>query len=160
MAIYGLQIDSVSPLPFTPALRAMYLNGQYAERPVSFGRGRVWIDVNGTAPGDAHWADVEKGDMRPEDFPGWNNEKRRWLGQWGGVYCNRATLPAVLEALGSQPADLWLSTLDGDTSPPELGQLPANIRPVAVQAFPAGMLGFNADASVIIDQDYWNARHA
>lgn len=160
MPIYGLQIDSVSPLAFAPALRAMYLNGKWAERPVSFGRGRVWIDVTGGAPYDAHWADVENQDMTPQAFPAWNNEKHRALGQWGGVYCNRTTLPAVLDALGSMPADLWLSTLDGDVNPPELGQLPPNVHPVAVQAFPAGMLGFNADASVIIDQAYWDTRHA
>lgn len=162
MQVYGLQWDSTTALPFVQgAITAKYINGSFAQRPVHFGRGVVWIDVLGTEPLDAHWLDIETGDAKPEDFPAWNHEKHQRIGQWGGAYCNRATLPKVLEAIGtSMPADLWLATLDGSIWPDELAALPKNVTLRVVQAFPAGLTGFHADASAVVDRDYWEARHA
>ena len=162
MKIYGLQWDSVSALPIiSGAITAKYINGGFAQRPVHFGRGIVWIDATGADPYDAHWLDIETGDAKPSDFPAWNHEKHQRIGQFGGFYCNRATLPAVLDAIGTaMPADLWLATLDGTVFPEETVQLPPNIRLIAVQAFPAAMTGFRSDCSVIVDQQYWQTRHA
>src|SRR5262249_26888637 len=142
----GLQFDSTTPLPFTPALQAFYFNGTFAHRPVSFGRGRVWIDVTGAAPWDCHWADIEAGDIAPQLVPGWSPARPRATGAWGGAYCTRSPLPALLEANPAQPFDLWLATLDGTDSPaaiPELDHLPGHVRLCAIQAYPAGMAGFN-----------------
>lgn len=160
MQTYGLQYDSTSARDTGALLVAKYINGKYASAPVRFGRGLVWIDVLGTAPYDAHWADVETGDITPQGFPSWNAAKHRGIGQWGGAYCNRSTLPQLLDALGGQPTDLWLATLDGDTHPPEADNLPQNVRLIAVQCYPESMTGFGADCSVVVDPDYWNARHA
>jgi hypothetical protein len=163
MTAYGIMYDTDGHLPFLPRLQAFYFNGRAAHRPVTFGRGRVWIDVTGAAPWDCHWADVETGDIAPEHFPGWNHARHQATADWGGFYCNRATLPKVLEHLGSAPADLWLATLDGTSDPadiPELAQLPATVRLVAVQAYPAAMTGGHWDESVIVSQDYWERHHA
>jgi len=160
--IHGFQWDSSSALPLIGgAITAKYINGSFAQRPLHFGRGVVWIDVTGNDPHDAHWLDIETGDAKPADFPEWNHEKHQRIGQWGGFYCNRNTLPAVLEKIGtSMPADLWLSTLDGSVFPAETADLPPNIRLIAIQAFPAAMTGFHADCSVVVDQQYWQVRHA
>lgn len=161
MQVYGLQWDSTTALPFIGgAITAKYINGGSAQRPVHFGRGVVWVDVLAAAPFDAHWLDIENGDARPEDFPRWNLAKHQGLGQWGGAYCNRSTLPKILEAAGPMPFDLWLATLDGTIFPEEAASLPPNVTLVAVQAFPGTMTGFHADASVVVSQAYWDARHA
>jgi len=159
--VFGIQYDSTGPLPFvSAAIVAKYINGSFAQRPVHFGRGFVWIDVNGSEPGDAHWLDVERGDAAPGMVPRWLHERRQRTGDPGGIYCNRSTLPAVLEAAGNVPFELWLATLDGTVFPEELGHLPSTVRPVLVQAFPAALTGFHADLSMVIDQRYWDTRHA
>lgn len=156
---YGLQYDTVGGVLGVP-LQAFYFNGRFAHRPVTFGRGRVWIDVTGGAPLDCHWLDVEKEDATPDRVPTWNAERHHGTGQWGGAYCDRSTLPKVLEANGTLPLDLWLATLDGTVpDAADLG-LPPNVHLVAVQAFGAETAGFRADASVVVDAHYWDAYHA
>jgi hypothetical protein len=158
MTIYGVQFDTVSPLPFVPALQAFYINGRYAHKPVTYGRGRVWVDVNGTDPAGAFWLDVETGDAAPVQVPGWLSKRAvAGLGE-GGIYCGRALLPAVLHHAGQRPFSLWLATLDGNTTPDV--SLPATVTLSAVQAIPRQMLGFNADLSVVTDRAYWAERHA
>lgn len=160
--IQGCQFDSVGSLPFSPALRALYINGDFAARPVTYGRGRVWVDVTGADPLGAFWRDIEKGDGDPASFPR-HLDARRHAGLGGGGYCSRATLPAMLEAAGERPWSLWLATLDGTADPsliPELAQLPSHVTLIGIQALPASMLGFNADLTLILDADYWNSRHA
>ena len=156
MTIYGLQYDSVAPLPFTPPLQACYVNGRYAQ-PVSYGPGRVWIDVLGTAPRRAVWLDVESGDAPPPDVPVWLDLRRKAGFGWAGVYCNRSALPDVIAAAGARPFSLWLATLDGTTDPPEL---PGQVTLTAIQAFPAAWTGCGADISVVVDSAYWAERHA
>ena len=159
MQIYGLQFDSTSHLPFlTGGLTAKYINGAFAQSPVHYGKGVVWIDVTGADPLGAHWLDVEKGDATPARVPGWLHEKAQRLGQVGGIYCNESTLPAVLDAAGPAPMDLWLATLDGTL--PEGLSLPPSVRLVAVQAFGEGLVGFHADCSLVVDRGYWEAHHA
>lgn len=155
MNICGVQFDSVSPLPFRPALEARYVNGRYSSPP-EYGRGRVYIDVNGSNPRGAFWLDVEKGDATPAAVPSWLDERITAEGA-GGIYCSRNSLAAVEAAAGNRPHLLWVATLDGTmeiTPPPGIGVL------AVVQAIPASMLGFNADLSLVIDTGYWAARHA
>ncbi len=163
MTVYGLQYDSTAALPIPGAIQALYINGRYQHRPVTYGRGKVWIDVTGADPLGAHWLDIETGDAPPERFPVWNNQRHKGVGQWGGFYCNRSTLPKVLEHIPeSMPADLWLATLDGTCDPrdiPELHQLPPNVTLIAIQAFGEGMAGFHADISLVVNQAYWDGRH-
>lgn len=159
MKTFGFQYDTVRG-PLGVPLQAFYFNGHFAHRPVSFGRGRVWIDVIGNAPIDCHWLDVEKGDATPGHVPTWLSQRHHATGDWGGVYCNRDMLPKVLEAAGTLPMDLWLATLDGTI--PEAADLglPGNVRLVLVQAYGSDMVGFGADGSVVMDPDYWRHRAA
>lgn len=160
--IHGVQFDTVGRLPFTPALQAFYVNGDFAHEPYSVGRGRVWIDVNGTAPGRAFWRDIEKGDGTPAGFGAWLDHRHALTGGPGGGYCDRSNLPGMIASAGRRDWSLWLATLDGTTDPgliPELEHLPANVTLVAIQAVPAAMLGFNADLSVILDGAYWDKHH-
>lgn len=163
MTVYGLQYDTTGLLNFIPDLQAFYFNGPFARRPYITGRGRVWIDVTGDAPLDCHWLDLEKGDANPGRAPTWLCERRHGVEDTGGVYCARAALPDILKAIQGLPCNLWLATLDGTADPaaiPELADLPPNVRLVAIQAYPAAWLGVHADLSVIVDQAYWDKRHA
>jgi hypothetical protein len=150
--IYGVQFDAVAPLPFTPALQALYINGRFATPP-QYGRGRVYIDVLGTAPRGAFWRDIERGDGTPADFPGWLDQRHAAGMGWGGGYCSRNLLPEMISRAGARPWSLWLATLDGTTDP--VITLPPTVTLVAVQAIPAAMLGFAADLSVVTDPGYW-----
>jgi hypothetical protein len=152
---YGLQFDSVDVLPFTPALQALYINGDYAT-PARYGPGRIYIDVLGTAPSAAFWLDVENGDASPDRAPGWLDERHATGAGWGGIYCDESNLPAVVQACGTRPWSLWLATLDG-TIPGSLS-VPPTFTLVAVQAFPSSMVGINADVSLVLDRAYWEGR--
>ena len=161
MTIYGLQFDSIGPLPFTPALQAHYVDGPVSkwQGEIHYGRGWVWIDPTGAMPRAAFWRDIEQGDGTPADFPGWLDERHAAGLGWGGGYCSRDALPAMIDAAGVRPWSLWLATLDGTTDPAPA--LPPNVRLVMVQAFPAGMVGgIDVDVSVVVDEPYWLARHA
>lgn len=149
---YGLQFDATGPLPFEPALRLEYVNGLYAPEEVTYGPGRVWIDVVGDAPTRASWIDVERYDVPLDRIPGWLDE--RWGAGFGagGIYVSRANLAAAEKAAGSRPHMLGIATLDGTLdvpTPPGFGVL------TFIQAFPATQLGINADVSVVVDRDYW-----
>lgn len=149
----GLMWDSTTPeiIPGWARLKALYINGKFATHP-DYGRGRVFIDVNGAAPFAAEILDVEKGNATPEHVPGWLQERART--EIGTVYCNQDTLPHVLAAAGSQEFDLWLATLDG--SIPSL-DLPPHVELVAVQAIGAGIAGGNVDISAVVSQRWWNS---
>lgn len=161
MHIYGLQWDTTGKLPFTPPLQALYVNGRYASVP-HFGRGRVYIDVDGTAPRTAFWRDIEPGDGTPDGFGHWLDQRHAQVGSWGGGYCDRSNLPGMIAAAGRRPWSLWLATLDRTADPAaiaELASLPPNVTLAAIQAFGAQHLGFIADLSVVLDQAYW-MKHA
>lgn len=153
MTSYGLMYDSASQtFPADSRLNAYYFNGHFNHTPVSYGRGRVWIDVTGAAPKACSWLDVERGDASPGRVPGWLDERDMPGNQ--GIYCNRSNIGAVIKAAGNRVYNLWVSTLDGNTHP-AIPSGPGLL--VAVQAFPASTLGFNADGSVIVSEAYWNA---
>jgi len=156
MTIYGLQFDTTGGLPFTPALQAFYVNGDYATPP-RYGPGRVYIDVLGTAPRGAFWLDVERGDATPAAVPGWLDARQEAGLGAGGIYCNRSSYPDVVQAADGRPFSLWLATLDGTV---DVVVTPPNVSLVAVQAFPAAMVGPNADVSVVVNEAYWTGRAA
>jgi hypothetical protein len=160
---FGLQFDSTSTanaghLPWTPRLVALYANGRYAHTPYTVGRGHVWIDVIGNAAAKAYWLDRETGDASAADVPG-HLDARKPLGG-GGVYCNQASLPGVISAASGRPMGLWLATLDGSIPTAASLKLPSNVRLLAVQAYPASMVGLNVDVSVVVDSAYWIAHAA
>lgn len=162
MQIHGLQWDSTTTLPFTPPLQALYINGRFASAP-HYGRGRVYIDVDGTASAKAFWRDIEPGNGTPEGFGHWLDERHAAGCGWGGGYCDRNDLPAMITSAGRRPWSLWLATLDGTADPAAIAQLaslPPNVTLVAIQAFGTQHLGFNADLSVVLDQAYWQDRAA
>ena len=157
---YGLMWDSATgAIPVGARLRALYFNGRYASPP-AYGRGRVFIDVLASAPGAASWLDVETGDATPGAVPGWLDLRGAAQAHNRGVYCNRGNLPAVIRAAAGRQFNLWLATLDGTIPATADLQLPSSARLVAVQAFGAAMLGFNADLSVVVDRAYWDAHYA
>lgn len=163
MSICGLQFDSISPLPFTPALQAHYVDGPVSKWPgkITYERGYVWIDATGASPKAAFWRDIEQGDGTPADFPGWLDERHAAGLGWGGGYCSRDLLPEMISRAGSRPWSLWLATLDGTIPDAAELELPSNITLIAVQAFPAAMVGgINIDVSVVVDEAYWTERHA
>ena len=153
MGIYGTMWDSASAAwPPGAALRALYVNGKYATRPATYGKGRVWIDVTGAAPHAASWLDVETGDATPAHVPGWLDA--RDIPDDQGIYCSMDTLAAVEAAAAGRPHGLWIATLDGTAAP--LMPITGGVL-VAVQCLPAAMLGFDADMSVIVSESYWLA---
>lgn len=155
--IYGLQWDTTGPLPFQADLHAYYLNGKYATKPISYGKGKVWIDVIGDGAKAARWLDVENEDATPAMVPTWLDQRFAAAGDGdGGIYCNLSTLPTVLTAAGDRKFDLWIATLDGTIYPYAVNSLSSNVRLCCVQAFPASYIGINADLSLVMNQDYWN----
>jgi hypothetical protein len=163
MTVYGLQFDSIEPLPFAPAIQAHYVNGPVSKWPgaVTYGRGWVWIDATGADPAAAFWRDIEQGDGTPADFPGWLDQRHAAGQGWGGGYCDRSNLPAMISAAGDRPWSLWLGTLDGTIPTAASLSLPPAVTLVAVQAYSAAMIGgVTADVSVVVDQAYWDGRRA
>ena len=153
MNVYGHMYDSASQIfPASSLLNAYYYNGSFKHTPVSYGKGRVWIDVTGRAPDACSWLDVERGDATPGFVPRWLDQRAMPGNQ--GIYCNRSNIAEVIKSAGNRVYNLWVSTLDGDINP-AIPSGPGLL--VAVQAFPASMVGFNADMSVIVNYDYWHA---
>ncbi len=57
--------------------------------------------------------DVETGDARPSDAPGWIRRRLAAGARFVTIYCNRSTLPAVVSACGGLAFYRWIATLDG-----------------------------------------------
>jgi hypothetical protein len=93
-----------------------YVNGRYKWQPADWARfgGAVQFRINVTGVwGRGNILDVERGDATPGDAPHWY-DSITWLPpRERGIYCNRATLPAVIAAMGKRDWRLWLATLDG-----------------------------------------------
>jgi len=151
MRLCGLMWDSTTPelIPSWARLKALYVNGKFAAHP-DYGRGRVFIDVTGGAPFGAEILDVETGDATPDHVPGWLRARHQW--EIGTIYCNRDTLPHVVEAANGLPFFLWLATLDGSI-PTDV--ITGSGRLVAVQAYSASMVGVNVDLSAVVDEQWW-----
>lgn len=152
----GFMFDSTTPelIPGWSRLKALYANGKFAAHR-DFGRGRIFIDVTGAEPFNAEVLDVERGDANPAHVNPWLHARHQW--EVGTIYCNRSTLPAVVDAANGLPFWLWLATLDG-TVPDQVDAGPSG-QLVAVQAFGAELVGVNLDLSVVVHPQWW-ARHA
>ena len=57
--------------------------------------------------------DVERGAAAPADCPGWSDRFRRPGRRRPTIYCNRATILLVRQAMAGRPFDWWEATLDG-----------------------------------------------
>lgn len=151
--VFGVMFDSASgDYPDNSLLNAFYYNGRFSHKPYAVGRGSVWIDVLASAPRECSWLDVESGDAKPEDVPGWLDHRN--IPDDQGIYCSIDSVEAVNVAAAGRPYDLWVATLDGNPFP--LVPL-ATGRLVAVQCLPAKMLGFNGDMSAVVNPEYWNS---
>lgn len=69
-------------------------------------------------------ADVETGDMRPGDVPGYLRDRKAEGGSPGCVYCDRSTVEpvqAIVAKAGILPSEwfIFISTLDGTLITPE-----------------------------------------
>lgn len=139
-------------LPIT--LQAGYVNGRYAWKSR---HPNVWIDVNGSDP-KAHVLDCEIGDATPGQTPGWAKAHNAAGTEFPAViYANRSTLTPVFNAMASAGLHIardffiWIATLDGTETVADMTGV------VAVQAFGAAALGFNADLSVVYDDAFPHA---
>jgi hypothetical protein len=98
----GFMYDSTRPdlIPAGGLYIAIYGNGDYAADRAAVQAAHPQadiysIDVMNTDPGGCSIADVENGDMKPSDIPGW--VERRLQAHPGAlcrVYCNISTWPA------------------------------------------------------------------
>src|SRR6185437_10751663 len=151
-----LMLDSTTPavLPVNVGMIAGYINGRYAWTPAEFGKfpgARVRINVTGVH-GRGTVLDVESGDAKPSDAPGWY-DSIDWIAKSQlAIYCNRTTLPAVIDAMGKRDWRLWLATLDGSMPITYLGR-----HVDAVQVLDLGAHGGpNIDVS-FVRNDAWHA---
>jgi hypothetical protein len=143
-------------------LVAGYGNGRYQWSPADWARFRglpfARIDVLGTEPQGCGVLDVETGDATPGEAPGWVRSRRAsHRGTYAVLYCNRAGLPAVEEAMTSARMvlgtdyHLWVATLDGTKTLPDM----AGVVAVQYQAATATSGPGHYDQSVVYD-DRWH----
>jgi hypothetical protein len=105
----------------------------------------------------AHVADVENGDMTPEQGAAWAKLDHS-PGGLPVIYCNRSNKAAVEAAC--QPLvrgvgyGLWVATLDETFTDLDGSDLRTQQGVVAIQAWNSQVLGFPADASLVVD-DSW-----
>lgn len=92
--------------------------------------------------------DVERGAARPSDCPGWADRFRRAGRRRPTIYCNRATIEAVRQAMGRRPFDWWEATLDGTLG--WAGAVAVQLRGAADSRDPSRTAG-HYDESVILD---------
>ncbi|WP_439379857.1 hypothetical protein [Amycolatopsis lexingtonensis] len=72
--------------------------------------------VKKASTNDGHVLDVEPGDARPEEAPGWAAMRRRSGFAHPVIYCNRSTWPKVKAAFADQdvePPLYWIATATG-----------------------------------------------
>jgi hypothetical protein len=145
---------------------AVYRNGGGAADPAKLNQRfpatryvHVWIDALGTAPDSCQVADVEKGDISPENAPGWVKRRRALVHtSLPAVYCDRSTLLAVqgycaAEGLKSgRDYQLWISTLDGSE---DYNGKPLKAIPGVVAVQVEGGVSAAWDRSVVYD-DHWH----
>lgn len=152
--IYGYMWDSATQdFPKNSKLNALYYNGLYAHKPYSVGPGKVWIDVFGTAYGNASILQI---DGTAAEVTTLVNLSRSWVVKRSPIgaptiYCNRSQLPRVQAELHGLYYYIWLSTLDGT--------IPAAVTGggtlAAVQYKGAAQTGINADQSAVINDTWW-----
>ena len=109
--------DSVNPglIPGNVRMVAGYMDGDYAWTKEDWGRfpgaEKVIITVRGSLTGNV--ADVENGDMTPEQAPGWINAKQQAGKRGATIYCNRATMSTVQHYCRGHAYYLWVADWTG-----------------------------------------------
>lgn len=120
-----LMYDStdVAAIPAAARMVAGYIDGRYVTVPQLLARFPnaqvVRITVTGIA--GAHVADVENGDLTPEQGAAWAAAEVR-AHRKPSIYCNASTWPAVRAALAQQLAGgsvyFWIADYDNDPTIP------------------------------------------
>jgi hypothetical protein len=89
------------------------------------------VTIDGHDPHNAQIADCERGDLTPAAAARWAHQRNQ-LHRDSTIYCDLNTVPAVVEALGAEPAWLLVAWWTGKPVMPQLN-LPAHIRVAGVQ---------------------------
>jgi hypothetical protein len=109
--------DAVTPgnIPVSAQVVAGYIDGAYAWSKADWNRfpdaEKVLITVTGSLTGNV--ADVENGDMTPDQARGWIEAKQQEGRRGCTVYCNRSTLPAVWAACRGHSYYIWVADWTG-----------------------------------------------
>lgn len=157
-----LALDSDDPaaltgiVPFLFTYSDITSDAELAELRARFPASQVLLIDRGLGdPGRrATLADVETGALTPASLPGWLDERRGT--PFLTAYCNRNTLPAVVQAVGSRPCWHWVATLDGTC---HIDGYPALGGPALVQILGEQQLGIHADLSIVLHDGWHPARY-
>lgn len=155
--------DTIAPerMPIDDTYQGVvaYVDGRYAwphdqiERFHAAGKHVYRISVTGANPRAASLADVERFDLDPAGGARYVAARNDLEGD-GGIYCSRFTVPAVVKALGSEPAWLWVADWTGSPHVPAL-ELPPHIKLALVQY--VSLVGW--DVSAVYSADWLGGRH-
>lgn len=118
------------------------------------------VDVLGNAPHQAAVIDFERGDVQdPHALLKWVIVRNEFRND-AVVYCNRSTLPAVINALRGVSWRLWLAAPTHNSEPPMKPpadiKLPSNAKLLGIQYALEPHSGGHYDMSIFYD-DAWHA---
>jgi hypothetical protein len=145
--------DAVTPgnIPQSAEVVAGYIDGSYAWSSDAWSRWagatRVLITVKGSLT--ANVADVENGDMTPDDARNWIEAKQAKHMRGCTVYCSRANLEAVWAACRGHAYYVWVA--DWTDSAHEVSHT------IATQY---SNVGNDYDLSMVYSQQWLDAVHA
>jgi hypothetical protein len=152
--MFRIMFDSVNPaaIPEGASLVAGYVDGAASAWPAGAwdrfpGAELVRINVTGDPAHGGDALDVERFDATPDHAPGWFDERTKAGARGLTIYCNRSTLPAVEQAMGTRSYFRWIATLDGTLVIPGFKPMQG---PAAIQFAPAGITGIDADMSLVL----------
>ena len=117
--------DAVTPanIPAKLGCAAAYVNGEFEWTRQELARFprviRISVLPDPKAAAKARALDVENHDATPADAPAFVRYRQGIHHRDATIYCNRSTLPAVLEHLGDLQPRLWIATLDGRAWTPD-----------------------------------------
>lgn len=109
--------DAVTPgnIPTSAQVVAGYIDGDYAWSSDDWNRfpdaEKVLITVNGSLKGNV--ADVENGDMTPEQAVKWIEAKQHEGKRGCTIYCNRSSLNSVWSACRGHAYYIWVADWTG-----------------------------------------------
>jgi hypothetical protein len=110
--------DAVTPgnIPTSAQVVAGYMDGDFAWSKEDWNRfpdaEKVLITVTGSLTGNV--ADVENGDMRPEQAPEWIRAKQSKGKRGCTIYCTRSNLNSVWKACRGHDYYIWVADWTGD----------------------------------------------
>ena len=126
------------------------LHGFLASHP---GQQVVLIDrALGDPLGVASVLDIEAHADGVGKLPGWYDRQHGRGIHYLTAYCDRSTLPAVIQAGGHRHVYHWVATLDGTVV---IGGFAPLAAPAAVQCLGEAQLGVHADLSLVLE-DQWH----